>query len=147
MEELLSSVCKGSSFEEISAYGSLVGVVVSSYKSLQFRSVSFFHNALCVGLFSKNLDSIFNFVNVHGLCVARGDLWDTFFNCLEIRKDNVILGGDMNFILRQVEVLGNVGRMDHLAEYLFHKLDEGGMCDVDPLVLKPVIPQISIPAL
>jgi len=61
-------------------------------------------------------------------------------NCddLVVRRDNVIVGGDMNFILRHVELWGGYGSMDPLVYFLLQKIEEQWLCDLEPLILKPM---------
>jgi hypothetical protein len=50
---------------------------------------------------------------------------------------NVIMGGDVNFILRRGELWRESGRMDPLVNFPLQKIEETRLCDIKPLILKP----------
>jgi hypothetical protein len=54
---------------------------------------------------------------------------------MALKKDNVIVGGDLNFILRQRKVRG--GSMNDGPEHFLHNIKEVGLCDTEPLTMKP----------
>ena len=85
---------------------------------MQFISVSFLQNAMCVELFSLILDIVFNIINVYDPCVANEVYWESFLNCLDVRRNNIILASNMNFILRQGEVWEVASKIDRLARFL-----------------------------
>jgi hypothetical protein len=56
--------------------------------------------------------------------------WDSF-GILELRRHNVLVEGDMNFILRQGEVWGDTGFNGYpLAYFLLQKIDDVGLFDI-----------------
>jgi hypothetical protein len=48
-----------------------------------------------------------------------------------IRREIVIVGGDINFISGQGEVWGESGRADPLDNFFLKKIYEVGLCDLE----------------
>ena len=78
-----------------------------------------------------------NVFNVYGPCLNRIPFWDSLFTNSILGGDMVVIGGDLNFSLGQVEVWGKNARQDLLTEYFTHKLVEKNWIDTKPLKLKP----------
>jgi hypothetical protein len=54
-----------------------------------------------------------------------------------VKEENVIIGGDLILILNQRRFWGANGRMDPLAAYFMHKIEEAKFCDVELIKLYP----------
>jgi len=50
-------------------------------------------------------------------------------------KDNLIIGGGLNFTLSSSEVWGDIGRTDPLANFLSSLLHKSGLVDLQPSVV------------
>ena len=75
--------------------------------------------------------------NVYGPYLNNIPSWDNLFNNSLLGVKMVIVRGDLNFSLRQVEVWGPHACPDLLTEYFTHKLVERNWLDIEPCKLKP----------
>lgn len=54
-----------------------------------------------------------------------------------MRISNVILGGDLNFIVSRAKYRGDATRANHLAEFFINKLKEAIFVDIEPIKRVP----------
>jgi hypothetical protein len=55
-----------------------------------------------------------------------------------IKVDQLILCGNMNFMMGRGEIWGISSRQDHLAFFPADKFESLGLVDIEPLGLKPM---------
>jgi hypothetical protein len=106
-------------------------------KSFSLRDSALHQLAIWTELHSLQSGKSTCLINVYGPYVNKEDYWEVFLNLDCIKRENVVVGGDHNFILRQGEFWGVNHRMDPLADYQLHKIEERKLCDVEPLKIAP----------
>jgi len=54
-----------------------------------------------------------------------------------VNKDDIIIGGHLNFTLKRCEVWGEISKEDILDDNLLQKLDKVNLSDMEPLKITP----------
>eukprot|EP01018_Ginkgo_biloba_P006122 Gb_38546 [translate_table: standard] len=88
-------------------------------------------------MYSQELGEEFFFLNVYGPYADRMDFWDRFLANPFLRENNVILGGDSNFMLSNAGIWGSSAHSNPLSSYFLKKLEVVGLVDVEPTKLSP----------
>jgi hypothetical protein len=78
------------------------------------------------------LNASFNICNVYGTYTNRCFIWDLLSNSNVLKCSNLILGGDLNFILSLAEVWGQNLRQDPFESYFHQWMEKHGVFDKDP---------------
>ena len=78
-----------------------------------------------------------NILNIYGPYNNRVEFWETLKNSIIIQKENLIIGGDLNFTLGVHEIWDIRKRKDPLASFFSNLLHNLKMVDLDPQNLKP----------
>ena len=78
-----------------------------------------------------------NIMNIYGPYNNRVEFWDSFKKIDISRKENLIIGGDLNFTLGAHEIWGPKARTDPLALFFSNLLQNMNLIDLDPQKLKP----------
>ena len=73
-----------------------------------------------------------NIVNIYGPYNDRVEFWDSFKNSDISRKENMIIGGDLNFTLGAHEIWGLKARTDPLSPFFSNLLQNLKLIDLDP---------------
>ena len=73
-----------------------------------------------------------NIVNIYGPYNNRVEFWDSFKNSDISRKENLIIGGDLNFTLGANKIWGPKVRTDPLALFFSNLLQNMNLIDLDP---------------
>jgi hypothetical protein len=95
----------------MSSEGRSEGLAIVWNKSLQLKRF-FLPSAICTELYSSEVGKGFILINVYGPFHQNFGI----ISDLEgVKRNNVILGGDMNFILKTMVLQGDRGKMDPLA--------------------------------
>jgi hypothetical protein len=55
-----------------------------------------------------------------------------------LRNENIVIGGDLNFTTKRVEVWGNAVRMEPLGDCFLHKIKDTRIVVVEPLKFVPI---------
>lgn len=63
--------------------------------------------------------------------------WDQIFSLSVVKEGNLVIGGDLNFMLSRYEIWGSVAHVDVQSEYFLHKIKSVNLVDVEPIKLKP----------
>ena len=65
----------------------------------------------------KGLDSVFSIVNCYGPYANITSYWDTSVASGIFNYPNLILAGDLNFTISNLEIWGDRARLDHISMY------------------------------
>jgi hypothetical protein len=63
--------------------------------------------------------------------------WSHLFNYQCLRHDELIVGGDLNFIVNKEDIWGFVVREDKLAPFFRDQIECHGLIYVEPVLLRP----------
>jgi hypothetical protein len=74
-------------------------------------------------------------LNVYGPYVNNGPFWESLLKNSLIKVDNMILGGDINFSLGEVEIWGPNSQPDHQTDLFDHIFSPNGLINISPLKL------------
>ena len=85
----------------------------------------------------KGLDSVFSIMNCYGPYSNKNIFWDCVVAGGIFNYPNLILDGDLNFTLSDLEVWGEKTRLDQRAHYFSHLLDSMNMVDLAPITPGP----------
>jgi hypothetical protein len=96
-----------------------------------------FESGLGVEIVCADMGRYFTILNIYGPYQDRVPLWESLLWKSFISKDNMIIGGDLNFSLGAAEVWGPRARADPLMDFFCHSLSEAGLLDLAPLKLLP----------
>jgi len=76
-------------------------------------------------------------INVYGPQSDKIPFWDSLFSKDLLKVENLIIGGDFNFSLVEVESWGPSAHPDPQAAYFRHLLSSNGFIDIAPIKLLP----------
>jgi hypothetical protein len=62
---------------------------------------------------------------------------DNFFSRAWMYEGNNIIGGDLNFLLGSLDILGPLAHVDPLTYYFMRKFDDLGLYDIELIKIKP----------
>ena len=79
----------------------------------------FFH----IKFMNKDLSHIVIVLNVYSPCKEKKTYWIQFFAPYKVQVGQVIIGWCLNYSLNN-EVSGNIAKVDHLANYFLHKVED-----------------------
>ena len=85
----------------------------------------------------KGLDSVFSIVNCYGPYANKTSYWDSAVAGGIFNYPNLILDGDLNFTIFDLEIWGDRARMDHLSLYFAQLLESMNMIDIAPTKIGP----------
>ena len=85
-----------------------------------------------------------NIVNIYGCYNNRVEFWDAFKNFVISKKENLIIGGDLNFTLGAHEIWGPKARTYPLAPFFINLLQNLKLIDLDPIKLNPYWTNIRV---
>lgn len=88
---------------------------------------------LAMDLAFIELDLSLYFINVYGLYIDRQYYWSSTAKISIFSSNRVVLGGDLNFTLRNSEFLGSLAKMNPLLDYmvsLFHQLNPSNILSI-----------------
>ena len=103
---------------------------------IQCKSYHSFAGILLSASF-KGLDSIFSIVNCYGPYANRTSFWDSVVSRGLFNYPNLILAGDLNFTISDLEIWDNRACMDHLSLYFAQLLESMHMVDLAPTKIGP----------
>ena len=75
--------------------------------------------------FSQEMDLTLNLVNVYRPYLERVVFCEIFFSKSFLNKENVIIGGDLNFTLGAIEIWRTKAIIDPLSYFVRHHLAKG----------------------
>ena len=73
-----------------------------------------------------------NLINIYGPYNERASFWDSVRASQFLKKENVVLGGDLNFTMGIHEIWGPNARMDPLAAFFKNLVQNLKLVDLDP---------------
>jgi hypothetical protein len=94
-------------------------------------------SCLGVDIFLEGLGLELRLLNVYGPYSDRITFWDTLFKKNLLKEKPLILGGDLNLSLGNVEVWGPSARPDPLYARFSHLFNDMGFIDLPPVKLPP----------
>lgn len=77
------------------------------------------------------------FVNIYVMYEKRELFWNNLLSKHFLEKNNIIMGGDLNFSLGKYEIWGPTDRVDNLFDFCAMKMFEHGLLDIEPSKLFP----------
>jgi hypothetical protein len=100
----------------------------------KFRLTNYFSidYGLFTEIFCNELNHSMKFLNVYKPSVGKVEFWEKLFGFNFIVDDNIIIGGDLKFIVNKDEVLGKMGREEKLSSYFVDKMETKKLVDVEP---------------
>jgi len=93
--------------------------------SLQRKLLNSFSifSGLLTKVFSLELDWSFFFLNLYGTYEGKEHFWYRLFGLQCLHMDNLIIGGDLNFTIRNEHIWGSLACEDKLAHFLLISLN------------------------
>ena len=85
----------------------------------------------------KGLDSVFSIVNFYGPYANINSCRDSAVSGGIFNFPNLILAGDLNFTIFDLEIWGDCARLDHVSLYFSQLLDSMNMVDLSPTTIGP----------
>lgn len=135
--DLLSYFLHGWNFVSIDGQGHLGGLI-SGWNDLIFIEASTcFTSRILIQGKSKVDQNCFKLLNLYGPYINRREFWDDLRHNDFWSDENLIIGGDLNFIISDSERWGFNSRSDSLASYFCYILEEAHLVDVETIPLKP----------
>lgn len=90
-----------------------------------------------IALFLRQFGKIITMVNVYGPNAHIINYWDSIFRASFINTKNLIIGGDLNFSIGEVESSRALPHKDNLSNYFVRRLDDYSVYDIPPVKLCP----------
>ena len=85
----------------------------------------------------KGLEFVFSIVNCYGPYANKTSYWDFVVASDIFNYPNLILAGDLNFTISDLEIWGEHARIDHHSLYFAQLLDSLHMVDLAPTKIGP----------
>ena len=125
-------------FKTLDVIGCSGGLAIGwNTRSVKVLNVWGMDSVLGITIKALDLEDSFDVINIYGPYLNRIPFWDTIFNHSLLRREKLIIGGDLNFSLGQTKVWGPHARPDSLTDYFTRNLVDRNWLDVEPCVLKP----------
>eukprot|EP00253_Pinus_taeda_P036400 PITA_36400 len=128
----------GWTFHALDAEGHSGGLAIG-FREGRLQTYSLWGMAHVIGLeaFSPKIGFPILFLNVYGPCQGRESFWNLFLSKSLLKNRSLILGGDLNFSMGNVEAWGPFAREDPLSEFFANTLQAHNLIDVNLIKVKP----------
>ena len=134
---LFAKIKPGWEYCALDAHG-LSGGILSAWNPRLIRCKAYHSFAgILLSASFKGLDSVFSIVNCYGPYANKTSFWDSVVSGGIFNFPNLILAGDLNFTISDLEIWGDRARLDHLALYFAQLLDPMNMVDLAPTTIGP----------
>jgi hypothetical protein len=115
-----------------------LGGVLSSWNPKKSNFTSFFTPAgILLEGFVKKINKNLKLVNCYGSYADRQSFWNNIKEDGLLKESNLIIGGDLNFIIFAREIWGSSARSDPMDSYFNMMIQGEGLIDVEPINIFP----------
>lgn len=85
---------------------------------------------LGANIYSSELDIELRIINIYGPCHNKEEYWSRLLNSHILQKDNLVLGGDLNFSIGFEKSWGHNAQRDIFSNFLEANLEDHNLIDI-----------------
>lgn len=127
----LNSWLLNCTFHALDASGRSGGISIGFWnKTMDLGNIWGGRGFLGMDIFSRALETEIRVMNVYGPCMDRATFWRSLLNSHFMQADNIILGGDLNFLLGFSESWGHSAQVDGLSDTISALLEQHQWVDI-----------------
>ena len=105
VKEALESWLPGWVFEAVDAVGRLGGLAIGWVANqIRCENIWGFHSGMGIDVYSRETYRVYSVINIYGPYQDRLTYWDRLFSKTWWNNPDLIVGGDLNFSLGEVEI-------------------------------------------
>eukprot|EP00253_Pinus_taeda_P003996 PITA_03996 len=127
----LYSISLGWNYMEMDVVGRSGGLAIGyNPKTIRVTASWGGHGFLGLDLFSEELGTNLQIVNIYGPCQQREHFWQHLLGLSIFSSDHIIIGGDLNFSPGYGESWGSMAQVDSISGFMTDLLEQFNLMDV-----------------